>query len=159
MYPLSQRHICPCVNQLFQNILGKYPYYESNARENGEVRCKNEEKAPLDANKKGKGFGSRNNVRREDFAGTSKALNALQVKFNCGEGNEGGRFLECLRLTMAYRSTKLEGGSDVKTSITNEKYSIRHGRTQSDQTQRPQRPCYRRNTGLEQIGWTSFAST
>ena len=75
----------------------------------------------MDANKKGKGFGSRNNVRREDFAGTSKALNALQVKFNCGEGNEGGRFLECLRLTMAYRSTKLEGGSDVKTSITNEK--------------------------------------
>ena len=52
----------------------------------------NEEKAPSDANKIGKLFGSGDTVRREAFVGTSKALNALQVKFNCGEGNEGGRF-------------------------------------------------------------------
>ena len=51
---------------------------------------KNEVKAPLDANKRVKGFVSRNTARREAFTGTSKALNALQIKFNCGEGNEGG---------------------------------------------------------------------
>ena len=60
------------------------------------------------ANKRGKGFGGGNNVRREAFSGTSKALNALQVKFDCREVNEGGRFLECIRLTAAYLSTKLE---------------------------------------------------
>ena len=38
---------------------------------------KNEEKAPLDAIKRGKGFGSGNNVRREALAGTSEALNVL----------------------------------------------------------------------------------
>ena len=48
-------------------------------------------------------------------------LNALQVKFDCREVNEGGRFLECIRLTAAYLSTKLEGGGDVETSIRNEK--------------------------------------
>ena len=37
-----------------------------------------------------KGFGGGNNVQREAFAGTSEALNALQVKFDCGEGNDGG---------------------------------------------------------------------
>ena len=52
----------------------------------------NEEKAPLDANKRGKGFIRNNTVQREAFAETSEALNALQVKLDCGEGNEGGRF-------------------------------------------------------------------
>ena len=82
---------------------------------------KNEEKAPLDAKKRGKGVGSGNTARRESFAGTSKALNALQVKFNCGEGNEGGRFSECLRVTTAYLSTNLEVTGDVETSIHNGK--------------------------------------
>ena len=48
---------------------------------------KNEEKAPLDTNKRGRGFGSGNIVRREAFSGTSEALNVLQVKFYCREGN------------------------------------------------------------------------
>ena len=43
---------------------------------------KSEEKTPPDANKRGKGFGGRNNVWREAFAWTSKALNGLQVKFD-----------------------------------------------------------------------------
>ena len=51
---------------------------------------KNEEKAPLDANKRGKGFSRGNTVRRKYFYGTSEALNALQFKVDCGEGNEGG---------------------------------------------------------------------
>ena len=51
---------------------------------------KNEEKTPSYANKKGKGFGSGNSVQRKDFSGTSKSLNALQVKFGSGEGNEEG---------------------------------------------------------------------
>ena len=87
----------------------------------GRFNVKNEEKAPSDANKKGKGFGGWNNVRREYFSGTSKAMKALQVKFNCREGNEGGQFVECLRLTTAYLSMKLEGGSDVETLIRNGK--------------------------------------
>ena len=49
---------------------------------------KNEEKALLYANKKGKVFGSGNTVRRGNFDGTSEALNALQVKFKCGEGKK-----------------------------------------------------------------------
>ena len=44
----------------------------------------------MDANKKGRGFGSGNTVRREAFTGTSEALNGLQVKFDCGERNRGG---------------------------------------------------------------------
>ena len=56
----------------------------------GRFGVKNEEKAPSDANKKGKGFDGGNNVRREAFAGTSEAMNVLQVKFYCGEWNEGG---------------------------------------------------------------------
>ena len=60
---------------------------------------KSEEKAPSDANKRENGFGGGNNIRREAFAGTSEELNALQVKFNCGEGKEGGRFSGCKRLT------------------------------------------------------------
>ena len=48
----------------------------------GRFNVKNEEKAPSDANKRGKGFGGGKNFWREDFAGTSEALNALQVKFN-----------------------------------------------------------------------------
>ena len=51
----------------------------------GRLDVKSEEKTPSDANKRGKGFGGGNNVRREALAGTSKALNALQVKFDCGE--------------------------------------------------------------------------
>ena len=76
---------------------------------------KNEEKAPLGANKNGRGFVIRNNVWSEVFAGTSKSINDLQVKFYCGEGNEGGRFSECLRVTSAYLIRKLDGGGDVKT--------------------------------------------
>ena len=82
---------------------------------------KSKEKTPLDANKRGKGFGGRNNVWREAFASTSDALNAVQVKFDCGECNEGGRLSECMGLTMAYLSTKLEGGGDVETPIWNGK--------------------------------------
>ena len=74
----------------------------------GRFDAKNEEKAPSDANKIGKGFGSGNTVRREAFSGMSKAFNALQVKVDCGEGNKGGLLSECLRVTTAYLSTKLE---------------------------------------------------
>ena len=87
----------------------------------GRFNVKIEDKTPSDANNRGKGFGGGNNVWREAFAGTSKAMNALQVKFDCREGNEGGQFLECVRLTTMYLSTKLEGGGDVKTSIQNGK--------------------------------------
>ena len=73
------------------------------------------------ANKKGRGFGSGNTVRREAFVGISEALNALQVKFGCVEGNEGGRFSECLRVTTAYLRTRLEGGGDAEMSIRNGK--------------------------------------
>ena len=62
---------------------------------------KNEERAPSDANKREKGFDSGNTVRREYFSGSSKSLKALQVKFDCGGGNKGGRFSECLQLTTA----------------------------------------------------------
>ena len=79
----------------------------------GRFDVKNEEKAPSDANKRGKIFDSGNTVRREAFSGMSEALNALQVKFDCGEGNKGGLFSECLRLTTVYLSTKLEGGGKV----------------------------------------------
>ena len=57
----------------------------------GRFECKKKEKAPSDAKKRGNGFDGGNNVRREAFASTSEALNALQVKSNCGEGNEEGR--------------------------------------------------------------------
>ena len=53
----------------------------------GRFDVKNEEKVPSDANKRGKVFGSGNTVQREAFDGTSKALNTLQVKFDCREGN------------------------------------------------------------------------
>ena len=82
---------------------------------------KNKEKSPLDTNKRGNGLGSGNTVWREDFSGTSEVLNALQVKFDCGEGNKGGRFSECLRLATAYLSMKLKDGGDVKTLIKNRK--------------------------------------
>ena len=81
----------------------------------------NKEKALMDANKIGKEFGSRNTARRESFAGKSEALNALQVNFNCREGNEGDQFSECLQVTTVYLSTKLEGGSDIETLIWNRK--------------------------------------
>ena len=35
-------------------------------------------------------------------------MNALQVKVDCGEGNKGGLLSECLRVTTAYLSTKIE---------------------------------------------------
>ena len=54
---------------------------------------KNEYKSPSDANKKGIRFSSRNTVCREAFAGKIEDINALQVKFDCGEGNRGGRLL------------------------------------------------------------------
>ena len=47
----------------------------------GKFDAKNKEKAPLGANKKGRGFGISNTVWSEVFAGTSKSINALQVKF------------------------------------------------------------------------------
>ena len=59
-------------------------------RENGIFYVKNKDKAPSDTNKKVRGFGSGNTVRREAFTGTSEALNGLQVKFDCGERNRGG---------------------------------------------------------------------
>ena len=96
---------------MFQHKIGNYPYYESNSQKNGKVQCKNENKAPSDANKRGKGFNNRNNVWREAFSETSEELNALQVKFDCGERNKGGIFLECLWLMMAYLSTKLRVGT------------------------------------------------
>ena len=82
---------------------------------------KNKEKAPSDTNKKGRGLGSRNTVPSKDFSGMSKSLNALQVKFNCREGNEEGRFLEFLRVTTVNLIMKLEGGGDIKTPIRNGK--------------------------------------
>ena len=82
---------------------------------------KSEEKTPSEANNRGKGFGGGNIVRRETFAGTSEALNALKVKFDCREGNKGGQFSECIRLTTAYLRTNLEGGGNVETSIRNGK--------------------------------------
>ena len=48
-------------------------------------------------------------------------MNTLQVRFGCGEGNEGGRFSECIQLATAYLSTNIEGGGDVKTLIRNGK--------------------------------------
>ena len=47
------------------------------SRKRGRFDAKNKYKAPSEANKRGIGFGSRNTVRREAFAGTSEALNAL----------------------------------------------------------------------------------
>ena len=82
---------------------------------------KSEEKMPSYAYKREKVFGGGNKGRREAFSGTSEALNALQVKFNCKEGNKGGQFSECIRLMTAYLITKLKGGGDVKTSIWNGK--------------------------------------
>ena len=60
----------------------------------GRFNVKNEEKTLLDANKKGRGFSRGETVQREAFVGTSKSINTLEVKFDCGEGNRGERFLE-----------------------------------------------------------------
>ena len=87
----------------------------------GRFDVKNEEKTPSDANTKGKVFGSGKTDRREYFSGTSKALNALQVKVDYGEGNEVGWFSECLRVMTAYLSTKIESGVHVKMLIRNGK--------------------------------------
>ena len=82
MHPLSQRHDRPRKNQLFQHNIGNYTYTTSQiTRKMGRFDVKNEEKAPSDTNKRGNRFSSGNTVRREGFAGTSEALNALQVKF------------------------------------------------------------------------------
>ena len=62
----------------------------------GRFDVKNRKKALSYANKRGKVFGSGNTVQREVFAGTSEALNTLQVRFDCREGNEGERFSEYL---------------------------------------------------------------
>ena len=48
----------------------------------GRFYVKNKEKTPSDANKKGRRFGSRKTVWKEAFDGTSKSLNAVQVKFD-----------------------------------------------------------------------------
>ena len=48
----------------------------------GRFDVRSKEKALSDAKKRGNGFGGVNNVWREAFAGTSKALNVLQLKFN-----------------------------------------------------------------------------
>ena len=85
----------------------------------GKSEVKIKEKVTAEGSRKGRGYTSRHTVRRRSFVGTSEALNTLHVKFNCGEGNEGGRFSECLRLTTAYLSMKLEGGGDIETSIWN----------------------------------------
>ena len=76
----------------------------------GVFAVKNEDKTLSDTKKRGKGFGDGNNVQRKAFAGTSEELNALQVKFDCREGNEGGRFSEYIRLMTAYLRTKLKDG-------------------------------------------------
>ena len=55
----------------------------------GRFDVNNKKKAPSDTKKIGKGFDGRNNVWREGFAVRSEALSALQVKLDCGEGNEG----------------------------------------------------------------------
>ena len=83
----------------------------------GRFDVKKEEKAPSDANKRGKRFVSGNNIWGEAFAGTIKALNTLKVKFHCRGGDEGGRLSECLQLTTAYLSMKLECGGNIKTLI------------------------------------------
>ena len=87
----------------------------------GRFDVKNKEKAPLNANNRGKGFGSGNTVQREAFSWTSKALNVLQVKFDCGERNEGWQFVECLWLTTVYLRKNIECGGNVETSIRNGK--------------------------------------
>ena len=50
----------------------------------GGFDVKNKEKASLNVNNIGKGFGSRNTFRWEAFSWTSKSLKVLQVKFYCG---------------------------------------------------------------------------
>ena len=60
-------------------------------------------------------------MKRYALVEKSKALNTINVKFYCGEGNKGGRFSECLQLNTAYLSTKIEGGGDVKMLIQNGK--------------------------------------
>ena len=90
-------------------------------RKMGSFDVNNEEKAPSDANKRGRGFGRGKTVQGEEFSGTSKALIALQVKFDCRDGNEGGQLSKCLRLTTAYLSTKIEGGVDIEMLIRNKK--------------------------------------
>ena len=122
LHSFSQGHSQPHQKQLSEHNLVKYTYTTSQTPgKMGIFYIKNKEKTPSDANKRGKGFGSGNTVQREDFAGTSEALNMLQVKFNCGERNKGGWFSEYLRLTTSYLKTKLKGIVDVKTLIQNGK--------------------------------------
>ena len=48
----------------------------------GNTKTKNEEKAPLGENRKGRGYLSGNMVRRYTFVGTTDALNYLHVKLD-----------------------------------------------------------------------------
>ena len=97
LHTLSQCNGRPRRNQLYQHNLGNYTHTTSQTPgKMGRFDVKNSEKAPSDGNKRGKGFGIGNTIWREAFAGTSEALNMLQVKFDHGEGNEGGRFSEYL---------------------------------------------------------------
>ena len=89
--------------------------------EMGNFDVRNKEKAPSVANRKGRGSTSGNTICRESFTGMSDELNVLQAKFDCGEGNEGGLFLEFLQVTTAYLRMKIKGGEDVETLICNGK--------------------------------------
>ena len=73
-------------------IIGKYLLYKSNSQENGEIQHKERGEGAAGRKKGGKGFSSGNTVWRKTFAETSEALNALQVKFDRGEGKKGGQF-------------------------------------------------------------------
>ena len=109
----------------------------------GKLEVKNKERAPQGENRKGRGFTSGHAVRREAFTRTIKALSMLQVKFNCGEGNEEGRFLECMRVKIKYLRTKLEFDGNIKTSIRNGEV-FKPARPNPVPPQKLQRKCYRR---------------
>ena len=53
---------------------------------------KNQEKAPLDTNKRVKGFVSGNTVLWEALAGTNEALNPLRSSSTAGKGTRGDDF-------------------------------------------------------------------
>ena len=89
--------------------------------ENREVRREEQGEGTFFSKKKGREFGCGNTVCKEDYDGTRKTINKLQVKFDCREGSEGVQFSEFLRVTTAYLSKKLEGSGDVETLIRNGK--------------------------------------
>ena len=45
----------------------------------------------------------------------------MHIKFDYGEGNEGGRFSDCLRGMTAYLIKNIKGGRDFNTLIRNGK--------------------------------------